>query len=65
MSIAELWAALTVVMVVVPRLATCQPRKDRNVPSGVVEVFVAEPVTEPIDRRRDHEDIQERMDARC
>ena len=51
-------------MVIVVALATREPRHESDIGRGVVEVAVADVVTEPVDRGRQHEDVHERVDGR-
>ena len=62
---AELRTTRERVMIVVEGFSTKKRSEETDVSRSVVEVLVPEPVAESIDRRRDYEDIQERVDARC
>src|SRR5262249_53135630 len=60
---AELRAARISVMVVVQAFAAGQERDEADVGRRVVEVAVADVVAETVDRRRQDEDVHDRMDA--
>ena len=61
---AELRAARIAVMVVVQPLAAGDQRERADVGRGVVEVLVADVVAEAVDRRRQHEHVHHRVNAR-